>query len=392
MQIAQELGDDAVILSTRTSQGPEGDSIVEIVAAIDENAKTKSSSVKESENKHPKRPLKDKLTSIPQLLQGNGEAQQSKPLQAYRELQNSDELIRRIEAMESQLGDINSSLKYKYSNSLSPVSQDIYEKLIDSEFPEDKVLEAIGKANIASLAHEPEKAKEAAYKQLLRHVSIGKPIRPNEDRSCITSAFVGTTGNGKTSTLVKIALVCKLVYGSKCLLVSADKHKVGGSDQLRTFASIADMDYATAYSKEEIKKVLDEKEKYDFVFFDTAGRSQNDNKNLLEVSEQMKTILPDRIFLVIATNLSQMSVSDILQKYTIMPVTDIILTKLDEASRMGGPITALYKSRAPLTYLSYGQEIPDDIQPASRESLLRLIDRAGATIRNYEAIFEGGDS
>jgi|GEM_PF-948286 len=388
MQIASELGDDAVILSTRTSLGPEGDSIIEIVAAIDEENDPKPQNVS-------RRSLKEKLSNFDKISSSSNSGASpitgdtSKPLKAYRELLSSDELVRRVENIENSVSEINKSLKYKYSNTLHPILENLYEGLIDNEFRETDVLEALALVNLNSIDFDPAKAEQIVHTRLIDHIKIGRPLKPSEKKKCIVAAFIGTTGNGKTSSLVKLALICKLVYGSRCLLVSSDKNKVGGADQLRTFASVGDMDFRTAYSNKEIEETLLLKEKYDFIFFDTSGQSQNNNKNLLEISDYMKAISPDRIFLVISMGLSLKAIEEIIEKYQIVSVTDIILTKLDEAGRMGGPITALKSAKLPLTYLSYGQEIPDDIHPVSDIALMRLIERAGTVIRDYDEIFAG---
>jgi flagellar biosynthesis protein FlhF len=391
IQIASELGDDAVILSSRTSRGPEGDSIIEIVAAVDENKSEKGGSATPA-----KRPLKDKIANIENILSGvvkNDDTQdESKPVRAYKDLQSSDIILRKVESIERSVQEINDTLKYKHSADLHPVLSELYKKLIDSEFEENEVLEAITKIRFNASDPDPDKAENNIYRELLKHISIGKPLTKKDNGTSTVVAVVGTTGNGKTSTLVKLALVSKLVEDANCLLVSADKHKVGGTDQLRTYASIADMDFRTAYTSEEVRHVLMEKNKYDYVFFDTSGKSQNDNKSMLEISDMIKAISPDRTLLVLSTGLSKHTAEDIISKYSIVPLTDIVLTKLDEASRLGGPVTALKKANAPLTYISYGQSIPDDIYPASTNALNRLLAKAGKTIRDYEEIFEGSDN
>lgn len=178
----------------------------------------------------------------------------------------------------------------------------------------------------------------------------------------------GPTGSGKTMALVKLSIIMNLL-GKKVLVISADTYKVGGAEQLSTYASIAGIPFKTAYNIKDLKKYLNEENDYDFVFIDTKGVSYRNNKHIFEISDQIKAVNPDRNFLVIPANISKGSLDQFLDETESIKFTDIILTKLDEAAKIGGVISGLAERELAITYLSYGQNVPDDISPANSEKL-----------------------
>ena len=124
----------------------------------------------------------------------------------------------------------------------------------------------------------------------------------------------------------------------------------------------------------EMPRALEELGTVDVVFIDTAGRSPRDEVKIRELAEFLQQARPDEVYLVLSAVAGQ-------AKPALGPRaffdrrrwTGLILTKLDEAESLGGVLAVLGLSSRPVSYLTTGQGVPDDIEPADRKRLARLI-------------------
>ncbi|MDC1067531.1 flagellar biosynthesis protein FlhF [Candidatus Kapabacteria bacterium] len=355
--ILAELGEDAVILSTRNINKPDSEETsVEIVAAIDEKT------LKEKQQ----RPVKDKLSGLETLLNASKkEEKQSNPLKANN-YEPKNDVYDEIYDIKRDINKIFDSLKYKFTPSLNSSLASVFRKIIDNEFSEEFALEILGEISSSGTELKYEDAIQIAKEIITKKIRIGNPLKTSSNRQVIS--FTGPTGSGKTMALVKLAIIMSLL-GKKVLILSADTYKVGGAEQLSTYASIAGLPFKTVYSIKDLRKYLTEETEYDFVFLDTKGVSYRNNKHIFEISDYLKVAKPDKNFLVVNANMSSGSFREILKELNSFNYTDIILTKLDESAKIGGIISAIDESGFPITYLTYGQNIPDDISPANAEKL-----------------------
>jgi flagellar biosynthesis protein FlhF len=356
-QILAELGEDAVILSTRNIHKPDSEeSSVEIVAAIDEK----------NIKKEAKRPVKDKLSGLESMLNAaRAEAQRMSPSKVNNYEQKSD-IHDELYDIKVNINKIFDSLKYKYTPSLKPNLANVYRKIIDNEFSEDYALSILNELITLDSNLEFNDVLEKAKEKIIESIKIGKQIKSSSSRQVIS--MIGPTGAGKTMALIKLAIIMNLL-GKKVFIISADTYKVGGSEQLSTYASIAGIPFKTAYGIKDLKKFLNDENDYDFVFIDTKGVSYRNHKHIFEVADQIKAINPDRNFLVLPANISKASLDELLDETSSIKFTDIILTKLDESAKIGGVISGLSERKLPISYLTYGQNVPDDISPADSTKL-----------------------
>ena len=109
------------------------------------------------------------------------------------------------------------------------------------------------------------------------------------------------------------------------------------------------------------------------VFIDTAGRSPRDEVKIRELAEFLLQARPDEVHLVLSAVAGQRSLRSAVERFAIVQVDRLILTKLDEADSLGGVLAVLGLSSRPVSYLTTGQAVPDDIEPADRKRLARLI-------------------
>jgi flagellar biosynthesis protein FlhF len=188
-------------------------------------------------------------------------------------------------------------------------------------------------------------------------------------------ALVGPTGVGKTTTIAKLAAHYTLRHGPRQVaLITTDSYRIGAFEQLRTFAMILDLPVRLVSSREELQDAIAGYSDKSLVLIDTAGMSQRDMRlsqqfALFDVAPAIKT------YLVLSANAQVAMLEEAVIAFGKAPLAGSILTKVDEATRLGGVFSVLYDHKLPLAYVSNGQRVPEDLQVAQIDELLNLAER-----------------
>jgi flagellar biosynthesis protein FlhF len=251
----------------------------------------------------------------------------------------------------------------------------LYTELIDVEVEEELARGLIDqlKQNIS-----PEMlADAAASKGRLRamveaEVRTTAPIIAAPGRRRVV-ALVGPTGVGKTTTIAKLAANFRLRDGIRMGLVTVDTYRIAAVEQLRTYAEIIDLPMKVVTSPREMRRALDELSGLDLVLIDTAGRSPRDELKIQELKSLLAEAHVDEVHLVLSMVASPKSLQATAEKFAPAGTTAMILTKLDEAVGMGSLLSVARRVPLPVSYLTTGQDVPDDIEHASARRVARLI-------------------
>ncbi len=188
-------------------------------------------------------------------------------------------------------------------------------------------------------------------------------IKPEENSFKVLS-FVGPTGVGKTTNLFKIASDFILNKNLKVGVISTDTFKVGAVQQARFYANILNIPFYTLADSKNLRKTLLELSDMDVVLIDTVGRSHYDSWKLGEIKEILKGGIDwlDSI-LTISCNYSYNEALNVIKRYkSYFPVKYLLFTKIDETSSPGLIVNIAVKSKIPVTYISTGQRVPEDIK------------------------------
>lgn len=177
--------------------------------------------------------------------------------------------------------------------------------------------------------------------------------------------FVGPTGVGKTTTIAKIASKFSVDNKKKVALLTADTYRIAAAEQLRTYANILEVPFRIIYTVEEIESALKDFADFDFIFVDTAGHShqnkaQRDNMDTFIHSLDGKA--EKEVFLVLSATTKYRDLLSIADTYSEMTDFKLIFTKLDETTAFGNLLNLKMYTGAPLSYVTYGQNVPDDIE------------------------------
>ncbi|WP_435104290.1 flagellar biosynthesis protein FlhF [Arhodomonas sp. AD133] len=232
---------------------------------------------------------------------------------------------------------------------------------------------------------------EQAWGQAMKLVRRHLPTADDEivDQGGVV-AVVGPTGVGKTTTVAKLAARAALRHGRhQVALVTTDNFRVGGQEQLRSFARILGVPVHAAADGEELTALLADLADRRLVLVDTAGMSQRD----MRLAEQFRTLAAGerqvRPYLVLSANTQLSALIETLRAFRAVAPVGCILSKTDEATSLGGAITAVMRSRLPVAYVAHGQRVPEDLRPARAEALL---EEAEALAERYKAATEDDES
>lgn len=358
-RIIEELGDEAIILSSRMIRNPQtGSESYEIVAGIDELAVSKKSAPPPPKATQPNKKMSEDNPS--KMLQ-----------QAIFGDRTNDKLVQYFETINEKITELNEHVKYKYSGSLGGIYSEFYKLLRKIEFDDEfslkvtSTLHSIGKFNTLN------ELVSEARRIISSDIPLKKPISKGFGRN--VSILLGPTGSGKTTSLVKMAVMTKISYNANVLIISADTYKVGGSEQLQTFASIAGIPYIAIYSPNELKGLLSKESNYDYIFIDTVGVSPRVKEHYDNLEDIVKNSKPDNIFLVQSATSSTNNFRFVLRYFLKFGINGLILTKADEVDSIAPLVGYLSSIDLPLAYITNGQRIPQDIELASKSFLSKIL-------------------
>jgi flagellar biosynthesis protein FlhF len=250
-----------------------------------------------------------------------------------------------------------------------------YATLLEAEVPESlarRLVRHVAESLEPDETHNPDAVRDALRDAVESCLPIAPPIAVVAGVRRVV-ALVGPTGVGKTTTVAKLAANFKLVHGLRPGLVTVDTFRIAAVEQLRTYAEIIDLPLAVANSPSEMRRAIDELGDVDLVLIDTAGRSPRDEVRIRELADFLTEAKPDEVHLVLSAVAGERSLRAAVERFAIARADRLILTKLDEADGLGGVLAVIGQANRPVSYLTTGQAVPDDIEPADRRRLARLI-------------------
>ncbi len=178
-------------------------------------------------------------------------------------------------------------------------------------------------------------------------------------------ALVGPTGVGKTTTIAKLAANFQLREQRSVGLITVDTYRIAAVDQLQTYADIIDVPLRVVASLREVQGAIDAMSDKELILLDTAGRSPKDSVKIRELGALLAEAQADEVHLVLSSTADERHLTDAASCFQSAGVSSLILTKLDEVDGLGGVLSMLRESKLPLSYVTDGQDVPEDIRVAS---------------------------
>lgn len=284
--------------------------------------------------------------------------------------------------VQGQLSDLQGMVRELCRQSRTEAAHDLPESLfhlftdlIEADLSEEVAREWVER--IRSDASDAELAdavllKARIARMIEAEIAIGGPIAvaPGQRRLV---ALVGPTGVGKTTTIAKLAANYRLKEKHNVGLITVDTYRIAAVEQLRTYAEIIDLPMQVVSTPREMRDAVRRLEGLDLILMDTAGRSPRDEIKLQELKAFLNEAGADEVFLVLSSVAGSRTLEHTAQRFAAVGTTGLVLTKLDEATGLGNVLPLLRTSGLPLSYLTNGQNVPDDIEIADAGRLARLV-------------------
>lgn len=198
-------------------------------------------------------------------------------------------------------------------------------------------------------------------------------------------ALVGPPGAGKTTTVVKLAVLEGLSRRRSVHLISLDSRRIGAYDQLRSFAAILGVTYDAVSAPEQLAQALNAASGAGLVLIDTAGYSASGWDHAGVLAGALAGAPGIEVHLAAPASMNLQDLERVVERFSVFRPEKLILTKLDETSLPGAVLSLAIQAGIPLSYFTDGQSIPEDIRPASAEHLVQLTMGAGPALRRDAA-------
>jgi flagellar biosynthesis protein FlhF len=185
--------------------------------------------------------------------------------------------------------------------------------------------------------------------------------------------IAGPTGVGKTTTIAKLAAEQLFKQGRKVGLITSDTYRISAVEQLRTYAAILNMPLEVVQSPGDLQRALFRLESCDLVLMDTAGRNYRNEILVAELQSLLAKELKSETFLVLSLTSKSRDMKKIAEHFGRYQLDKVIFTKLDETGSYGPLFNVLNDFPLKLSYITNGQNVPDDLLMATNEEIIGML-------------------
>jgi len=358
-KVKAELGDQAVIISTRQVRKGLLGSAVEISAAID------------NDDAEPAHPFHGPVNTGPAPLRTDDVEKQLAPLRS--ELRSLRAMVRTTgegrgtTEMRSELAALRRLVETMHTATASAPAAPAAPAPIARRAAYDSVATAATTGPAAHRAAPPRETAPSASPARRAPPSLDAPLTASSTGAAVM--LVGPTGAGKTTTIAKLAARAALIENRRVSLVTLDNYRVGGVDQIRTFAELIGVPLQVADSPAQLANLLDPAN--DLTLIDTAGRSPRDVDAIEELASHLEG-LDVEVHLVVPAASSAAQIDELMQRYRALAPVRLLFTKLDECGLAPELALAPARTRLPITWVTTGQAVPEDIEQPTTARVLEL--------------------
>ncbi len=349
-RVKEEMGPDAVIIRTRTLQQPadgEGNirKVIEVTAAIDYDPNCEGGG------------------EPPAIFPANVEDKWERLTTEVKELR---ELLWAFQAHAGLSPEI------RYDEPL----RDRYGFLKRIGLKEDAIRRFVASPGSNDGSRGPRPLKAQNIRQCLLDVVNAIPVtgdrcQPKGEQKI--RSFIGPTGAGKTTTLAKLAALNAVRQKKKVALLTLDTFRIAAVAQLETYARIMALPMEVVHTKEDIIHGIRKYRDCDLILIDTTGRSPNNRKEIAEMGAFLD--MGERIhhYLVLPATARLGYLSEAEKQFGVLPIGSYIFTKLDEVEDTSDMINFLLTKPQPLSYVTTGQQVPEDIASPTKKTLASMV-------------------
>jgi len=360
-KVRQEMGPDALILDRQQSKSASGDSLWHVHAALDDShelsqptATLRSSGyaqAAQAERVHAEQTPANKEPTAQTHPRSNEHTAE----QRHAMHPSTDATLKRLERIVEELGN-------KETDNLRQALTDPHEQQAFDHLMQLGV----------STSHAFDMAADFANKKPLgqKNMRWAERINPQQQRSCLL--FTGPSGCGKSTLIAKLAAHYSM-KGTRVALLSTDTERIGGTDMLQSFAATLGIDFYPVRNRATIDTLLQQTDSAQLLLIDTEGWSPRRDTNLKRQTDLWNALGCDRRFLLLPANMDEEDGMQQLKHPAIATMTDIAFSRLDETQKPGKIVNWSLASELPMSYCSFGPEVPEQMGWLSARGLTTLL-------------------
>jgi len=225
----------------------------------------------------------------------------------------------------------------------------------------------------AVAAHED--VLQAVSGAVAKAVRLERATRPAAGPKVVV--LVGPTGVGKTTTIAKLATIARMRHGLPTALATIDTYRIGAVDQLKTYAELLGVPLAVVRRPGQMHQVMESFSDRAVVFVDTAGRSPRDHERVEGLRPYLECLPHAETHLVVSCSAKYEDALFSFQTFSALPIRRLIFSKVDESASFGSIYNLAAESQVALSYMTVGQEVPDDIEVTTPARMAELLLKGG---------------
>ncbi len=417
--IKKELGPDALILSTKTirdkSAGILGKRLFEITAAIDGDPPASFSGsskfaippqkrslddtsealafrhvVDDSLDQYLSRPaaLAEKPEPTPQLFTQKTENQPDQT-SLQGEVAELKELVKTLAQQINQISESERAPEPESQVALQVKNTSFNNRNTTNQIQGDHILSTLIQRGInvetartvTNFIRESLTEQELANSEYVQTTMVDiiqnlievTPINTEPPQQQQRIAFVGPTGVGKTTTLAKIAAAYLKKHSNSVALITIDTYRIAAVEQLKVYGDIMNLPVDIVITPDQLREALDKHKDKELVLIDTAGRSPKDHLSLDELSNFFEAELNIEKHLVLSASTREDELLNTVEQFQCLEITNTIFTKIDECLNLGVLLNVQLQNPTPLSYLTNGQKVPEDLLHITPQRVAKLI-------------------
>ncbi len=288
----------------------------------------------------------------------------------------SSDLSVELQHLHAQLEEVKSALQVggvrASETAPSSVVEELYRDLLEADLERDLARRVAEEAVAAWRETQPTPGslrgagtlRRLAVDSLSKRLRFAASFAPQPQESGRLVVFVGPPGAGKTAALAKFAVQHCLAAQRSVRIVSVDPHRVASHEKLRALAGVIGIGFTPANTMSEFAEALREFRSKNVILVDTPGYGGRDFEGAHDISSCLASVSPKEIHLVLPASMKQADLGRYVRQYELFQPDYLLFTKLDEAESCGAALSTAIAANKRLSFLSNGQNIPEDLDPA----------------------------